>query len=161
MSSFPESGILLRRPAGKLSPAFHLSPGMIPLPLVYAVYLGIAEAAYDTALATARKRPGDHGLPSLVGEMHNDLALARMAHRDMVEAADTGEPGLETTNHIWTGRALVGGAACVSWKRPWRSRVPVRFTGLPHSSGCSATFRARGTIDRSSESSSVSADGWS
>ena len=84
---------------------------MIPLPLVYAVYLGVAEAAYDTALATARKRPGDRGLPSLVGEMQNDLASARMAHRDMVEAADTSEPGLETTNHIWTGRTLVGGAA--------------------------------------------------
>ena len=63
----PESGILLRRPAGRTSPAFHLSPGMIPLPLVYAVYLGVAEAAYDLALATARKRTGDHGLPYLVG----------------------------------------------------------------------------------------------
>ena len=107
----PESGILLRRPAGKLSPSFHLSPGMIPLPLVYAVYLGVAEAAHDTAIAAARKRPGDHGLPYLVGEMQNDLASARMAHRDMVEAADTGEPGRETTNRIWTGRTLVGGAA--------------------------------------------------
>jgi alkylation response protein AidB-like acyl-CoA dehydrogenase len=106
-----DSGILLRRPAGKLSAPFHLSPGMIPLPLVYAVYLGVAEAAYDTALAFARKRPDDHGLPYLVGEMHNDLAAARMAHRDMVEAADTGEPGPETTDRIWTGRTLVGRAA--------------------------------------------------
>jgi len=107
----PDSGILLRRPAGKLSAPFHLSPGMIPLPLVYAVYLGVAEAAYDTALAIARKRSGDHGLPYLVGEMQNDLASARMAHRDIVEAAATGEPGLETTNRIWTGRTLVGRAA--------------------------------------------------
>ena len=107
----PDSEILLRRPAGKLSAPFHLSPGMIPLPLVYAVYLGIAEAAHDTALATARKRPSDHGLPYLVGEMQNDLASAKMAHRDMVEAADTGEPGPETTNRIWTGRTLVGRAA--------------------------------------------------
>ena len=30
---------------------------MIPLPLVYAVYLGVAEAARDAALAMARKRP--------------------------------------------------------------------------------------------------------
>ena len=106
----PESGILLRRPAGRTSPAFHLSPGMIPLPLVYAVYLGVAEAAYDLALATARKRTGDHGLPYLVGEMHNDLALARVAHREMVKAVDTGEPGIEMTNRIWTGRTLVGRA---------------------------------------------------
>jgi alkylation response protein AidB-like acyl-CoA dehydrogenase len=107
----PDSGILLRRPAGKLSAPFHLAPGMIPLPLVYAVYLGVAEAAYDAALAIARKRPDDPGLPYLVGEMHNDLTSARMAHRDMVEAADTGEPGLHTTDRIWTGRTLVGRAA--------------------------------------------------
>ena len=90
----PNSGILLRRPVGKLSEPFHLSPGMIPLPLVYAVYLGVAEAAYDTAVAIARKRPHDHGLTSLIGEMHNDLAGATMAYRDMVEAAAAGEPGL-------------------------------------------------------------------
>ena len=107
----PDSGILLRRPAGKLSAPFHLSPGMIPLPLVYAVYLGVAEAAYDTAVAIARKRLDDHGLPYLIGEMQNDLACARMAHRDMVEAAATGEPGLETTNRLWRGRTLVGRAA--------------------------------------------------
>jgi alkylation response protein AidB-like acyl-CoA dehydrogenase len=107
----PDSAIVLRRPAGKLSAPFHLNPGMIPLPLVYAVYLGIAEAAYDTAVAAARRRTGDHGLPYLVGEMQNDLAAARMAHRDMVEAAHTGEPGPATTNRVWIGRTLVGRAA--------------------------------------------------
>jgi alkylation response protein AidB-like acyl-CoA dehydrogenase len=107
----PDSAIVLRRPAGKWSLPFHLNPGMIPLPLVYAVYLGVAEAARDAALAIAAKRPGDPGLPYLVGEMENDLAAARMAHRDMVEAADTGEPGPETTNRIWTARTLVGRAA--------------------------------------------------
>jgi alkylation response protein AidB-like acyl-CoA dehydrogenase len=100
----------LRRPAGKPSAPFHLSPGMIPLPLVYAVYLGVAEAAYDTAVAAARRRTGDHGLPYLVGEMQNDLAAARMAHRDMVEAAHIGEPGPATTNRVWIGRTLVGRA---------------------------------------------------
>ena len=107
----PDSAIVLRRPAGKWSLPFHLNPGMIPLPLVYAVYLGVAEAARDAALAIAAKRPSDPGLPYLVGEMENDLAAARMAHRDMVEAADTGEPGPETTNRIWTARTLVGRAA--------------------------------------------------
>jgi alkylation response protein AidB-like acyl-CoA dehydrogenase len=106
----PDSAISLRRPAGKFSAPFHLSPGMIPLPLVYAVYLGVAEAACETALAIARKRPADHGLSYLVGGMQNDLAVARMAHRDMVEAAEIGEPGLETTNRVWTGRTLVGRA---------------------------------------------------
>jgi acyl-CoA dehydrogenase len=107
----PDTAILLRRPAGRWSPPFHLNPGMIPLPLVYAVYLGIAEAARDTALAVARKRRDDPGLAYLVGEMENDLASARMAHRDMVEAVETGTPGAATTNRIWMGRTLLGRAA--------------------------------------------------
>jgi alkylation response protein AidB-like acyl-CoA dehydrogenase len=106
-----DDDILLCRPAGKWSPSFHLNPGMIPLPLVYAVYLGIAEAARDTALTVARQRRGDPGLAYLVGEMENDLASARMVHRDMVEAVETGTPGAESTNRIWIGRTLLGRAA--------------------------------------------------
>jgi acyl-CoA dehydrogenase len=75
------------------------------------VYLGVAEAAHEIAVAIARKRPNDHGLPYLVGEMHNDLACATMAYRDMVEAAVSGEPGPATTNRVWTGRTLLGRAA--------------------------------------------------
>jgi alkylation response protein AidB-like acyl-CoA dehydrogenase len=107
----PDDAILLRRPAGKWSSPFHLNPGMIPLPLVYAVYLGVAEAARDAALTAARKRRDDPGLAYLVGEMENDLASARMVHRDMVEAVETGTPGVETTNRIWIGRTLLGRAA--------------------------------------------------
>jgi alkylation response protein AidB-like acyl-CoA dehydrogenase len=107
----PDAAILLRRPPGKWSAPFHLSVGTIPHPLIYAVYLGIAEAARDAALALVRKRPEDPGLPYLVGEMENELATARMAHRDMVEAADgCEEPGPETTNRIIVGRTLVGRA---------------------------------------------------
>jgi alkylation response protein AidB-like acyl-CoA dehydrogenase len=107
----PDAAILQRRPAGKWSLPFHINPGMIPLPLVYAVYLGVAEAARDAALAIARERSNDSGLAYLIGEMENDLACARMAHRDMVEAAHAGEPGPETTNRIWIARTLVGRAA--------------------------------------------------
>jgi alkylation response protein AidB-like acyl-CoA dehydrogenase len=107
----PDDTILLRRPAGKWGPSFHLNPGMIPLPLVYAVYLGIAEAARDMALTVAGKRRDDPGLVYLVGEMENDLASARMVHRDMVEAVESGTPGAATTNRIWMGRTLLGRAA--------------------------------------------------
>jgi alkylation response protein AidB-like acyl-CoA dehydrogenase len=107
----PESAILLRRPQGKWTPAFHLFACTIPLPLVYAVYLGIAEAARDRALALAHQRSGAPARLYLVGEMENKLASARMAHRDMVEAAEACEdPGAETTNRIMTGRTLVGRA---------------------------------------------------
>src|SRR5262249_13792006 len=107
----PDGAVALRRPSGRWSPIFHVYACMIPLPLVYAVYLGVAEAARDAALASARKRPDDPGLPQLVGEMENELAVARMAHRDMVEAAEADTPGPETTNRVWIGRTLVGRAA--------------------------------------------------
>jgi alkylation response protein AidB-like acyl-CoA dehydrogenase len=107
----PESAVSLRRPAGQWIPAFHLYACIIPLPLIYAVYLGIAEAARDAALTFARKRRDDPDLPYLVGEMENELAAARLAHRDMVEAAACcEEPGPETTNRIVIARTLVGRA---------------------------------------------------
>jgi alkylation response protein AidB-like acyl-CoA dehydrogenase len=107
----PDAAVLLQRPAGRWTPLFHLYAITIPLPLIYAVYLGIAEAARDAGLALARKRPDDPGLAYAIGEMENALAAARMAHRDMVEAAERcDEPGPETTNRIMIGRTLVGRA---------------------------------------------------
>lgn len=107
----PESAVSLRRPAGRWIPIFHLYACIIPLPLIYAVYLGIAEAARDTALTFARKRRDDPELAHLVGEMENELAAARWAHRDMMEAADCcDETGPETTNRIVIARTLVGRA---------------------------------------------------
>ena len=82
----PDSAVSFRRPAGKWIPFFHLYAGIMPLPLIYAVYLGVAEAARDAALTFARKRRDDPELAHLVGEMENELAAARLAHRDMVEA---------------------------------------------------------------------------
>jgi alkylation response protein AidB-like acyl-CoA dehydrogenase len=108
----PDSAVSLRRPAGQWTSQFHLCAVTMPLPLVSAVYLGIAEAARDAALELARKRRDDPGLPYVVGEMETELAAARMAHRDMVEAADCCEqPGPETTNRIMIGRTLVARAA--------------------------------------------------
>jgi len=60
----------------------------------------------------ARQRADDPGLVNLVGEMENDLAAARMAHRDMVEAAAACEqPGPEITNRVLIARTLTGRAA--------------------------------------------------
>jgi alkylation response protein AidB-like acyl-CoA dehydrogenase len=107
----PESAVSIRRPVGKWIPLFQLYACIIPLPLIYAVYLGIAEAARDTALAFARKRSAEDGLIYLVGEMENELATARMAHRDMAEAAEhCNDPGPETTNRVIIARTLVGRA---------------------------------------------------
>src|SRR5262249_9877138 len=107
----PDASMTIRRPAGRWIPLFHLYACIMPLPVIYATYLGIAEAARDKALAFARNRGGDSGLEILVGEMENELAAATMAHRDMVEtAASCTSPGPETTNRVIIGRTLVGAA---------------------------------------------------
>ena len=54
-----DAAVSLRRPAGQWIPLFHLYAIIIPLPLIYAVYLGVAEAARDAAIGLARKRPAD------------------------------------------------------------------------------------------------------
>lgn len=109
----PDAAVAARRPPGRWHPLFHLI-ALIALPLIYAVYVGIADAARDAALAAARGRrtqQDDLGLWHLIGEMENELATARLAHRDMVEAAAEAPPGPEATNRVVIDRTLVGRAA--------------------------------------------------
>ena len=103
----PEAAISMRRPAGKWVTSLHLTQ-MIPQPLVFGCYLGVAEAMRDRAVALLAKRADKSGVCDILGEMELELASARIAHRDMVEAALTLEPGPETTNRIFIGRTLVG-----------------------------------------------------
>lgn len=103
----PEAAVRARRPQGRWHPLFH-TIAMLALPLIYSVYLGLAEVARDTALALARRRPTDPGLPSLIGEMELELMTARLAQADMVARAAEGMPGVEMTNRITALRTLVG-----------------------------------------------------
>ena len=59
----------------------------------------------------AKKRPADPLLAQLVGEMENALLSTQLAHRRMVEIAETGTPGPETTSEAIQCRTLVGQAA--------------------------------------------------
>ena len=105
----PDAAVAGRRPQGKWHPLYHII-SMIAFPLIYGVYLGVAEAARDRALELAKGRRADASMPSMVGEMERELLAARLAHRHLVESA-TGAPGPATTDAIMAGRALVGGAA--------------------------------------------------
>jgi acyl-CoA dehydrogenase len=84
---------------------------MVAFPLLYSVYLGIAEAARDIAVERARSRDADELLCCLVGEMEDELAIARLARADMVTAGATSEPGRDTTDRVMIGRTLAGCAA--------------------------------------------------
>ena len=101
----PEASVAIRRPKGKWHPLFHLL-GLISLPLVYAVYLGVAEAARERALALVRKRRPDEHLLCAVGEMENQVAAARMAHAHWVSLLDGAQPGPESTSKAMIDRTL-------------------------------------------------------
>ncbi len=106
----PESSVGARRPQGQWHMLLHIAV-KVAFPLVYSVYLGIAEAARDIAVERARSRKPDDALCCLVGEMEDELATARLAQADMVAAGAASEPGRDTTDRIMIGRTLVGRAA--------------------------------------------------
>jgi acyl-CoA dehydrogenase len=106
----PDAAIGVRRPAGRWGPAWHLV-AMLALPLIYAVYVGIAEGARALAIRQTASRRHDAGALELVGRMENELATARMALRQMIDAAACGRVGTETTNEVLIGRAVAGPAA--------------------------------------------------
>lgn len=106
----PDAAIGVRRPAGRWSPAWHVVATMA-LPLIYSVYIGIAEAARALALRQAAGRRHDVSTQELVGQMETELATARMALRQMLDAGASGHMGLETTNEVVIGRSIAGRAA--------------------------------------------------
>jgi acyl-CoA dehydrogenase len=103
----PDSAVGVRRPAGKWHPLFH-TIAAVAFPLIYAVYVGIAEAARDLAVREASRRRPDPGLLSLVGEMENELAAARLGLASMIENAGASAFGPATTNTAMIGRTLAG-----------------------------------------------------
>lgn len=101
----PDAAVAARRPKGRWHPLFHLV-SMIAIPIIYSVYFGIGEALRDIAVASARRRPPTSSLVERIGALETDLACARYALADML-AASAGQPGPETTNRIFLGRANV------------------------------------------------------
>jgi alkylation response protein AidB-like acyl-CoA dehydrogenase len=106
----PETAVSGRRPQGQWHMLLHVAV-LVAFPLVYSVYLGIAEAACEIAIERARSRRTDDALCCLVGEMVDELATARLARADMVATGIASEPGRDTTDRIMIGRTLVARAA--------------------------------------------------
>ncbi len=106
----PDAAIVGKRPQGQWHMLFHII-SKIAFALIYSAYLGVAEGARGRALELAKKRPQDPLLAQLAGEMENALLSARLAHRRMVEIAETATPGPETTSEVMACRTLAGQAA--------------------------------------------------
>jgi len=107
----PDAAIAGKRPQGQWHMLFHII-SMIAFGLIYSAYVGVAEGARKRALEIVRKRPQDPLLAQNVGEMENRLLAAKLAHRRMIEIAETGAPGPETTSEAMQCRTLVG-QACI------------------------------------------------
>jgi alkylation response protein AidB-like acyl-CoA dehydrogenase len=106
----PESAIAARRPKGKWHPLFH-AISLISLPIIYAVYVGVAEAARERALAIVRKRRADEHLLQAVGEMENQLEAARVTHAGWVaHSASQAQAGPASTSKSMIDRTLVARA---------------------------------------------------
>jgi alkylation response protein AidB-like acyl-CoA dehydrogenase len=102
----PEAAVAVRRIAGEWHPLFHLI-ATTAFPLVYSVYLGIAESARDIAIGLAKRRPPNHHTIELAGRMETELTAARLARESMLAAVRLNAPSAETVNQVMIGRQLV------------------------------------------------------
>jgi alkylation response protein AidB-like acyl-CoA dehydrogenase len=82
--SCPDSAVSARRPKGVWVPFFNVV-GVIAVPPIMSVYLGVAEAAHDPALQKVAKKRDDPEVWYLVGEMENALVTAQMAVREAID----------------------------------------------------------------------------
>jgi acyl-CoA dehydrogenase len=96
----------LRRPAGKWHPAVH-AISMVAFPILYAAYVGVAEAARDLALRLAGKKRDDVAVQTLAGEMETHLVSAELALESMASIASTSTPGPAVTIAMLARRMIL------------------------------------------------------
>jgi len=106
----PDAAVALRRPSGKWHPLIH-AVAMVALPVFNSVYVGVAEAARDLAIETAKGRRDDRIVQAHAGEMENELTSAQLALARMIDIAMTMKPGVETTMEVMSCRAILGRGA--------------------------------------------------
>ena len=102
----PEAAVSVKRKAGEWHPLFQII-ATIAFPLVYSVYVGVAESARDVAIELARrKQPSRHTI-DLAGRMETELAGARLGLESMLAAVRLNAPSADTINQVMIGKALV------------------------------------------------------
>lgn len=106
----PDDKIALTRAAGEWHPLWHII-ATTAFPLIYAVYLGIAEEARDTAVGVMGNRDSAGRNQRLLGEMDSALWSARVAHDAMVSVVERNAPSAVTVNEVMFGRRAVEAAA--------------------------------------------------
>ena len=149
----PDAAIGARRPPGVWSHTFHVI-ATIAFPLVFSVYVGVAENARDLALREASRKAKDQNVQILAGEMDNELATAPRPAPWVCR---------RPIKSWWAARWL-GEPRSARSRRRWRWSAAPRSFGRSGSSDCSATFRAPASIpsrrSRRSSTAAVWRSGW-
>jgi alkylation response protein AidB-like acyl-CoA dehydrogenase len=83
----PDDAVSLTRPSGVWHPVWNTVIGAA-MPLIMAVYVGIAEAATEQAVALAGQRADVDVAAPLLGRMHNELGIAQDALAAMLVLSD-------------------------------------------------------------------------
>jgi alkylation response protein AidB-like acyl-CoA dehydrogenase len=106
----PEAAIAVRRPRAQYHGVWNVIL-VCAMPIIMSVYVGVAEAAAECALAIAKKRPAGM-LPQLLGELENLLTSVQLAHDSMVALANDldFEATTARTNAILVRKTLVANA---------------------------------------------------
>jgi alkylation response protein AidB-like acyl-CoA dehydrogenase len=99
----PDANVAFTRKAGEWHPVFQII-STIAFPLIYAVYLGVAESARDMAIDIAKEKQAD---VAIAGQMDTELRAAQLAHRWMLEIVARNAPSAESVNEVMIGRSLV------------------------------------------------------
>ena len=100
----PAAAVVGRRPVGTWHPMWDV---IVPvaLPIIVSCYVGLAETAAELATNSACGKP--HLAPT-IGQMQNELTVARMSLADSVALVDNlaFEPGVSTTDAILARKSI-------------------------------------------------------
>jgi alkylation response protein AidB-like acyl-CoA dehydrogenase len=102
----PETAVALKRNAREWHPLYQII-ATIAFPLIYSVYLGVAEAARDIAVKLAGKRPQIHHVTELIGRMDTALLGARLAQQSLLATVRKNSPGAASVNEIMMAKHLL------------------------------------------------------
>jgi alkylation response protein AidB-like acyl-CoA dehydrogenase len=101
----PEAAVAFKRKAGEWHPVFQII-ATIALPLIYSVYLGVAESARGIAVVIVGNRRSDRHITGLVGRMDTELMGARNALSAMLDVIRENAPSADSVNRVMMGRTL-------------------------------------------------------
>ena len=104
-----EDAIALKRPQGEFHPFWNVVL-TVAMPLIMSAYVGIAQKAYEIAVAKARKNPSPKPhLPYQLGELYNEITLSETLWKDMVGIANDldFEPVNENSDAILARKTMV------------------------------------------------------